>query len=84
MTNMKKRIAYNKINMKKTKKKNCFGRSRNIVGKGENKFSPFPTMFSKALFFRVVKMFGLCDKELKKIVTEWLVGWLVVLGFNAT
>ena len=34
-------------------------RAENIAGKGENAgvsaFSPFPTMFSKAFFFRVVK-----------------------------
>ena len=36
-----------------------FGRVENIVGKGENfwypAFSAFPTMFSKAFSFRVVK-----------------------------
>ena len=41
--------------MKKTNKKKCFGRNRNIVGKGENKFSPFSTMFSKALFLGLLK-----------------------------
>ena len=42
--------------MKKTKQtKKCFGRSRVIVGKGENKFSPFPTMFSKALILGLLK-----------------------------
>ena len=28
---------------------------KTFVGKGEKAFSPFPTMFSTALFFRVVK-----------------------------
>ena len=33
----------------------CFDRVENIVGKRENAFSPFPTMFSKGFFPRVVK-----------------------------
>ena len=41
------------------KLKFVLGRVENIVGKGENAelpaFSPFPTMFSKYYFFRVVK-----------------------------
>ena len=47
-------------------------RVENIVGKGGNAgyqhFSPFPTMFSKALFFRVVKSWDCVvkGKELKK------------------
>ena len=32
-----------------------FDRVENTVGKGENAFSPFPTLFSKAFFFGVVK-----------------------------
>ena len=36
-----------------------FDKVENTVGKGENagyqQFSPFPTVFSKALFFRVIK-----------------------------
>ena len=34
-----------------------FGRVKNIVGKGENtgNISPFPTMFSKGVLYRVVK-----------------------------
>ena len=55
-------------------------RVKNIVEKGENAgfqhFAAFPTMFSKALFLRVVKSLdcvvkvsksGLFDKELKKV-----------------
>ena len=30
--------------------------TENIVGQEENAFSPFPTMFSKAFFFRVIKI----------------------------
>ena len=41
------------------KSKLVLGRAENIVGKGENAgyqhFFPFPTMFSKAFSFRVVK-----------------------------
>ena len=38
--------------------KTCFGKGKNIVGKGEmlvTSISPFPTMFSKAFSFRVIK-----------------------------
>ena len=53
-----KAFADDKINMTK-KLTYVMGLVRNIVGKVENAtylaFSPFPTMFSKAFFFRVVK-----------------------------
>ena len=48
-------------------KNNCFGRSRNIVGKGENNFSPFLTMFSKAFFFGVVKGKDYVVKRIEKL-----------------
>ena len=42
-------------------------RDKNIVGKGEKcclpAFSPFPTMFSKAISYRVMEL-GLCGKGL--------------------
>ena len=48
-------------------------REENIVGKRRKcwlpAFSPFPTMFSKSCFFRVVKS-GLCGKEFSKIYTN--------------
>ena len=44
------------------KLKFVLGRVENIVGKGENAglqpFSPFPTVFSKAFFFRVIDKVG--------------------------
>ena len=53
-----KKSEYNKINV--TEKKNfCFGKGRKHCGKRRKcwlpAFSPFPTMFSKAFFLRVVK-----------------------------
>ena len=45
-----------------------YDRVQNTVGKEENAayqhFFPFPTVFSKAFFFKVVKKSGLCGKEL--------------------
>ena len=52
-----KAFADNKINVTE-KLKFVLGRVENIVGKAENAgttFSPFPTMFSKSFFLRVVK-----------------------------
>ena len=49
-----KAFADNKINGTK-EKKFVLERDENIVGKGYQHFSPFPTVFSKAFFFRVVK-----------------------------
>ena len=47
-----------------------FVRVENTVGKGENAdlsaFSPFPTVFSKAFFFRVVKSLDFCGKGLNR------------------
>ena len=57
-----KAFAYSKINVN-DKLKFGLGRVENIVGKGENAgypaFSAFPTVFSRALFLRVVySLFG--------------------------
>ena len=53
------------------KMKFSLGRVENNVGKGENAgyqhFSPFPTMFSKALCFRVVKS---RDRVVKSLFAE--------------
>ena len=53
-----KALADGKINVTE-KLKFVLGRVENTVGKGEKcwlpAFSPFPAMFSKAFFFRVVK-----------------------------
>ena len=46
-------------NLQTTKIRNCFGKGRKHFGERKNcwlpAFSPFPKMFSKAFFFRVVK-----------------------------
>ena len=51
------------------------GRIENIVGKGEKcwlpAFSPFPTMFSKAFFSRVVKSRDYIYMVLLQIFTIW-------------
>ena len=51
-------FAHDKINVIE-KVRFVLGRIENIVEKGENAglpaFSPFPTMFSRAFFFKVVK-----------------------------
>ena len=50
-----KASADDKINVTE-KLKFIIGRVENVVGKGENAaFSPFPTMFSKDLLYRVFK-----------------------------
>ena len=49
-----KGFAEDKIDVTE-KLKFVLGRVENIVGKGENAGSPFPTMFSKGFFLRVVK-----------------------------
>ena len=53
-----KAFADDKINVTE-KLKIVLGRIENIVGKGENAgyqyFSPFPKMFSKGFFFKVVE-----------------------------
>ena len=54
-----------------------FFKVENIVGKGENAryqhFLPFPAVFSKTFFYRVVKS-GLCGKELIVLeMTEYIV-----------
>ena len=41
--------------LKIEKLKFVLGRVEDIVKKGENAFSPFPTMFSKGFLYRVVK-----------------------------
>ena len=50
-----------------------FDRVENTVGKGEKcwspAFSPFPTVFSKAFFFKGRLKSGLCGKELKSYRT---------------
>ena len=59
-------FAEDKINVTEILKF-VLGRAENIVGKGENaayqNFSPFPKMFSKDFFPKVVKS-GLCGKEI--------------------
>ena len=54
-----KAFADDKLKCENQKLKFDMGRVENIVGKGENggyqHFLLFPTMFSKGLFFRVVK-----------------------------
>ena len=59
-----KALADNKLNGAKIGI-SLFDRVENTVGKGENVFSPFPTMFSKGFFVGVVKSGGLCGKKLK-------------------
>ena len=49
-----KAFADNKINVAQMII-SVFDRVENIVEKGENAFSPFPTKFSKGFFLRVVK-----------------------------
>ena len=49
-----KAFTDNKIDMTETLKF-ALGRAENIVGKGENVFSPLPTMFSKGCFLRFSK-----------------------------
>ena len=53
-----KAFADDKINVNQ-KLKSDMGRIENIVGEGRKQwlpaFSPFPTMFSKSLFHRVIK-----------------------------
>ena len=52
------------------KLKLVLGRVENIVGRGENAaFSPFPTMFSKGFFLRVVKTQD-CVLELTLVVVK--------------
>ena len=58
------------INAREEKKmKIVLDRTENIVGKGENAgcwipaFYPFPTMFSKGFFLRVVKKSEVCCKR---------------------
>ena len=48
-----------------------FVRVENIVGKGENAGYWFPTMFSKAIFLRVVLKSWLCGKALNIFVLYW-------------
>ena len=63
-----KAIADSKIAL--TQISNFFlGRVENIMGKGENAgipaFSPFPTIFSKAFYFKFMKSHGFLGKDLK-------------------
>ena len=46
-------------------------------------FSPFPTVFSKVIFFRVLKKMGLCGKELTYDHILFLLSlWKTVPGLN--
>ena len=57
-----KAYAGDKINVT-AQLKFVMGRVENIVGKGENAFSPFPAVFSKVFIFK-----ELCGKEFMKSV----------------
>ena len=58
-----KAFADNNLNVNQ-KLKFALGRVENIMGKGENAFSPFPRKISKGFFLGGRLKSGLCGKEL--------------------
>ena len=66
--------------MKKRRKKTVLGRVEILSEKEKTNFLPSPLCFQKLYILGLLKSKGYVIKS----VTEWLVGWLVVLGFNAT